>query len=126
MVIVLAELTASDPTVGRIYLFFLIAIIFIIATNIAILRWILRINDNVSLLQKAVALLETISTNVWELRQKDDNRNLIKTKCPSCQVIINAPLSYHGRSIKCPKCNNSFIATKFPDTMNKSVIDENK
>jgi hypothetical protein len=114
MVIVLAESAASDPTAVGIPIFLLIAVILIIVINIVILRWLLRINDIVGLLKKAVALLETISTNIWELRGKDDNRNQIKTKCPSCHAMVIAPLSYHGQSIKCPKCNNPFTAAKFP------------
>jgi predicted Zn finger-like uncharacterized protein len=34
----------------------------------------------------------------------------IKIRCPNCGASISVPESYHGKSIKCPKCDCTFTA----------------
>jgi predicted Zn finger-like uncharacterized protein len=43
----------------------------------------------------------------------------MKVQCPQCQTPINVDAVYAGRSIKCPKCSQSFIAS------HKNICEEN-
>jgi len=43
----------------------------------------------------------------------------MKVQCPQCETPINVDAVYAGRSIKCPKCSQSFLAS------HKNICDEN-
>jgi len=34
----------------------------------------------------------------------------MKVKCPKCKKMLNVPVKYQGQEIKCPNCNERFIA----------------